>query len=392
MSTRTLRARLDNPKLLRKPQVLARSTDQFNEVNFIFNLSSAFANDRLVEYLKELTGQVKSLISDIQTGVAFGDLIERSYRAGLEKNAQVFVGCLLELFAKRAELQAKVLYEPFQLMSALELLEKKYAKTPEARIAKRELRNLRQTVNDCLFEIGAALFEGYPNWFLEFAVLLAFEFNLNRKICGDDRDRVLSFFISLHYAFYIALDEKKNFTAIEYADKYFRAEEKCFEILYEKKHPEPLPCRQSGCEGAYRYPVSGRRTLMCDVEGCRDGYNPCVGTFFEGRKGDLSDWFLGLLTLYRTSWVAERAKDDEKLVKEMLGRKRYKEVMLGLAKENARTNNEIHEPGMVRMPTTGLVAHKSFEDDSIDLLSFPANSEFKAKFKRPVVLGYTIKK
>jgi hypothetical protein len=47
MSTRTLRARLDNPKLLRKPQVLARSTDHFNEVNFIFNLSSAFANDRL---------------------------------------------------------------------------------------------------------------------------------------------------------------------------------------------------------------------------------------------------------------------------------------------------------------------------------------------------------
>src|ERR1700693_146625 len=81
MSTRTLRARLDNPKLLRKPQVLARSTDQFNEINFIFNLSSAFANDRLAEYLNELTGRVNSLTGDIEEGIAFGDLVKRSYHA-----------------------------------------------------------------------------------------------------------------------------------------------------------------------------------------------------------------------------------------------------------------------------------------------------------------------
>lgn len=110
--------------------MLARSTDQFNEINFIFNLSSAFANDRLTEYLKELAGRVSSLINDIETGSAFGDLIERSYRAGLAKNTQIFIGCLFELFAKRAELQAKVLYEPFELMYVLEFLEKKYVKTP----------------------------------------------------------------------------------------------------------------------------------------------------------------------------------------------------------------------------------------------------------------------
>lgn len=254
-------------------------------------------------------------------------------------------------------------------------------------------RNLSQAVDACLFEMGAALFENYPDWLLEFVVLLAFEFDLNRKICGDDRDRVFSFPISLHYAFNIALDDENvNLTAIEYADKYWRAEENCFELLCAKKHPEPLTCRQSGCEGAYRYPVSGRRTLLCDVEGCRDGYNPCVGTFFENRKGDLSDWFLGLLTRYRTSWVAGTDKSDEKLVKELLGRKRYKEVMLGLEKEYARTSTELHKPDMVRMPTTALMVYQSFEDNSIDLLSFRANSEFKAEFKRPVMIGYTIKK
>lgn len=49
MNTRNIRVTLDNPKILRKRLGVGKECREFNEVNFLFNLSSAFANDRLSE-------------------------------------------------------------------------------------------------------------------------------------------------------------------------------------------------------------------------------------------------------------------------------------------------------------------------------------------------------
>jgi hypothetical protein len=393
MNTRNISLTLDNRKILRKRLGVSRECRDFNEANVLFNLSSAFANDRLSEYLQELTGRAREATHNVETGVVFGSLLEKSYIAGRKRDSNNFLSGILKFFERRTEIQARVLYEPIQLIGILDTLESKYAKTPEARAAKQSHQALRKAVNDLLFSIGDSLFEDYPNWFIEFVVLLSFEFDLNRKICGDDRSRVFSFAISLHYAYeVVSIDEKRNPTSIEFGKAMLNTEEKCFDLICAKRYPNFLPCRKSGCDGAYRYKIGGRRSLACDKEGCRDQLFPCSDTFFEARKGDLSDWFLGLLLLQRSSWISASDNWEKGQVKATLGRKRFDEVMSILANQQVRAYNDLHVPDMVRMPTTGLVVEHSVDGNSIRVTSFPANFDLKRKIKEPTILGFTIKK
>ena len=384
---------MDNPNVLKKRQVLERSSADFNEVNFLFNLGSAFANDRVPQYLQELIGRINDAIDSIETGSAFGDLIASSYQAHATRDTKKLVESMIEFFGRRAELQAAVIYEPAQLMWALDKLQKKFAKTSQARAVKQDLMRLRQSVEAFFFAMGETLFESYPDWFLEFVVLLSYEVQLNRKICGDEPDAGYDFMIALNYAYEaVFTDGSPNPTSIDFAVEAFADKEKCFELFCAKKLKTPRPCENSGCDGVYRYPIKGRRALVCDVEGCRNQLNPCVGTFFEGRKGRLGDWFLGLLYLQRSGWIGASDRWDKRLVRDKLGRKRFDEVVRILANEQVAVYNELHKPDMVRMPTTGLFVDQNFENGTVTINSFPADGEFKREFSTPKVFGYKIKK
>lgn len=393
MITRNFRFILDNPKVLKKRQVLERSSADFNEVNVLFNLSSALANDRLSQYLQELIGRTKDAIDSIETGSAFGDLIASSYQAHATRDTKRLVEPIIEFFGRRAKLQATIFYEPAQLMWALDKLQKKFVKTPYARAVKKDLLRLRESVDAFFFAMGETLFESYPSWFLEFVVLLGYELQLNRNICGDEPEVSYDFMIALHYAYEaVSTDSGTNPTSIEFAVDAFADEEKCFEIFCAKKLKTSKPCEKSGCEGVYRYPIKGRRVLACDVEGCRDQLSPCVGTFFEGRKGRLGDWYLGLLYLQRSGWIGASDRWNKRLVRDKIGRKRFDEVIRILADEQVASYNELHEPDMVRMPTTGLLVDQNSEDGTVTINSFAADSEFKHEFSKPKMVGYTVKK